>query len=465
MNATTTTTWTPTTPLGEAVYLAGFCYDPAQDIIYSRMDALQRQFGYAYGYDAAAPAMSALIDCEPIFFDYDGKHWMIELWKGQYGLETGCEIGVYTRAIGSSNIAYTLFDNTVGGPRYQDPAPSHNLFYDCASDDDLLVMQLTLYREGEALFSRGPEAHWWLTGFKWGVLSDASQLSVALSITLKDDVMLQAFLAAIDGRPYEDVTVTGTTVSFTFVTTSTPQPPISATVRAAVAAANQAIVSAYDAGNYPSNDPNQVAASFPQYIGLGLLHLGDLFGRVVSQLATDNGASVASIVSALTSVFGVAAQTVEEWLSGVAQDFGAWVSDIESYLGLPLDFSCYVEIDNTNGASDLLLQASQASQGTFVVPAPAWIPRGQVGRFVLQDPKPSIHGSEGSVEYSYCDSALAQHTATFAFECPTGLDRNSASVDQSGWTLLAKSTNANGSWHSSVPSWGHPLYVDYEHQS
>lgn len=78
--------WKPTSSLGLAVYEAGFLYDPDQGIIYSRLDAVQRDFGYAYGYDAAAVGMTALIDCEPIFFDYAGKHWMIELWKGQYGL-------------------------------------------------------------------------------------------------------------------------------------------------------------------------------------------------------------------------------------------------------------------------------------------------------------------------------------------------------------------------------------------
>jgi len=38
---------TPTSALAHAVYAAGFLYDPDQDIIYSRMDALQRNFGYA----------------------------------------------------------------------------------------------------------------------------------------------------------------------------------------------------------------------------------------------------------------------------------------------------------------------------------------------------------------------------------------------------------------------------------
>ena len=60
--------WKPNNVLAEAVHLAGFDYDPLQNIIYSRMDALQRQFGYAYGYDRSALLMSATIDCEPIFF-------------------------------------------------------------------------------------------------------------------------------------------------------------------------------------------------------------------------------------------------------------------------------------------------------------------------------------------------------------------------------------------------------------
>ena len=76
----------------------GFWYDPQQDIIFSRMDALQRKFGYAYGYDDSIFLINAVIDCEPIFFSFAGKTWMIELWKGQYGVMTGCEIGVYNRA-------------------------------------------------------------------------------------------------------------------------------------------------------------------------------------------------------------------------------------------------------------------------------------------------------------------------------------------------------------------------------
>lgn len=109
--------------------------------------------------------MSAEIACEPIFFDYKGKHWMIELWKGRYGLMTGCEIGVYNR-FPKSSPAHTLLDATVG-KRPHDPNKSHSMFFDCAGDSELLEMSYTLHRSGQKLFSRGPERHWWLTGV-WG---------------------------------------------------------------------------------------------------------------------------------------------------------------------------------------------------------------------------------------------------------------------------------------------------------
>jgi hypothetical protein len=452
------TSWTPETPLAKLVYAAGFTYEPSQDIILSRMDALQRHFGYAYGYDAAAPAMSALIDCEPIFFDYAGKHWMIELWKGQYGLESGCEIGVYTRAIGSQNPVLALLDATVG-KRYGDSTPSHNLFYECASDEDRLEMSLTLRRSGTPLFTRGPEKHWWLTGFKWGVLSEASALSVDLSITLKDEAMRDAFLAAIHNRPYPNLVVKGNTVSFTFEKTFTPQPPVDPAVVKLVTAANALVVNTYNSLGFTTNDPNKVQAPFLPTAGLGLLQLSDVYGRAVSQLAVTARIGLEAVVNALTAAFGVPSGSVQQWLSGVMAEFGVWVNAFEQYLHLPLNFSCYVEIDNRNGTSDLILQSASASQGSYVVSPPNWIARGEIGRFVLQDPKLSIHGSEGSVEYSYCDAKLTAKTVKLTYECPTGTYPNKASVNQAEWQLFAKSGSAQSPWQSSVPSGGHPLYV------
>ncbi|HEY7031494.1 MAG TPA: DUF4474 domain-containing protein [Thermomicrobiales bacterium] len=455
------TPWTPSSALAWAVYAAGFTYDPDQDIILSRMDALQRNFGYAYGYDAGALGMSMVIDCEPIFFDYANKHWMIELWKGQYGLETGCEVGVYTRPIGSTGPGYALLDATVGR-RPGDGVASHNLFYDCAADGDRLQLRATLKRDGQALFTRGPELHWWLTGFKWGVFSHPSQLSVDVAITLKDGAMLQAFMGGIAGRPYPNLKVDGTTVSFTFDRPyAVPQPPRPAPVLAAVDAWNQQIVGSYHALGFPNNDPNRVQAEFLSVAGLGLLRLPDSYGLTACQLAVQIGQSLATVVTGLAAGLKVAASTVEAWWSGVAQAFGAWVSAVENYLGLPLDFSCYVEIDNTRGASDLVLTGSSATYGSYVIRPPSWIPKGTAARLVLQDPKPSFLGSQGSAAYRYANASLAMKSVTFSYEDPTGWNPNRASSSQAEWVTFAKSSNPNNAWSTSVPSGGHPLYVGY----
>src|SRR5687768_9047714 len=98
--------WTPKSPLATAVSAAGFLYDPGQDIIYSKLDAWQQHVGFCELYDDLAPvSISSVIDAEPIYFTYGGKEWMIELWKGQYGIETGAEIGVYNAPARSSVVA------------------------------------------------------------------------------------------------------------------------------------------------------------------------------------------------------------------------------------------------------------------------------------------------------------------------------------------------------------------------
>lgn len=293
--------WNPTSLLAQAVYAAGFIYDPAQDIIYSRMDALQRQFGYAYGYDAAALGMDAILDCEPIFFDYAGKHWMIELWKGQYGLETGCEIGVYNRQIGSTSPGYALLDATVGA-RPGDSNQSHNLFFDCAKDNERLVLSSVLYKNGEVLFFRGPAKHWWLTGFKWGVYSQPQELTMDVSITSLDVAMRGALVDALEGMGYS-VQVSSGTVSFEFATPTSHQPRSDLpSVVQAVELTDQGIVDEYNALDFPSNDPNTIAdTSLARIKDAVSIYSPDFFVNSVDNLANIGAAAVRSIFSALTS--------------------------------------------------------------------------------------------------------------------------------------------------------------------
>jgi Domain of unknown function (DUF4474) len=451
--------WQPSTALGSAVWTAGFSYDPAQDIIYSRMDALQRKLGYAYAYDAAALlGISAVIDCEPIFFDYGGKHWMIELWKGQYGLETGCEVGVYTRTIESHpSPVYQLLDAALG-TRPDAGAPSHNLFYDCADDSHMLDLSLTLHRNGQPLFSRGPEKHWWLTGFKWGVLSRPEELAVDISIGFPDGGMRQAFEGALRARGYPNIQASGNTVSFRFERPFSRQPRDTPPGLAyQVMQANARVVDAYRGLGFRTNDPNKVQADFLLITGLEILRLSDVYGRVAARLGVEIAKVGDYVVNVLTGFFGVAKQLVEEWFSGALRDLSAWVLSVQSSLGLTMDYGCVVEIDNRAGRSDLLRQSVRVDEGAYGVDPPQWIPKGEVGRFVMHDAKLQPTGSGGSVTYRYCTESFQAQTVTMAYSDPFGFwARNSASVSGGPFRLQARTT---GDWSSSVPAQGHPLYV------
>lgn len=299
--------WSPTSPLAIAVNTAGFVYDPRQDIIHSVRYPWQREFGFAYGYDFGTTLIGFIVDCEPIFFDYAGKHWMIELWKGQYGLETGCEIGIYNRPIGSTSPAYALLDATVG-VRPGDPEPSHNLFYDCANDNELMVLSFTLYKNGQMLFFRGPEKHWWLTAFRWGVYSRPEELTMELSITCLDNLMCAALVDALQGMGYS-VRVASTTVSFRFAAPSSRQPrwDVPQEVIQASEAADQGMVNAYNEFGFPNNDPNTIitAAALDSIMGSVGSYSRDFLTRTVVMLAKEARLDPSTLINGLVQVFKI----------------------------------------------------------------------------------------------------------------------------------------------------------------
>ena len=196
-------------PIDKGIELAGYGYDSEQDIFYSNTNAWQRNIGYSRLYDEGSAPFGMILDCEPIYFRYGGKIWLIELWKGQYDLNTGCEVGVYTREDSIINI----------------PEIYKYMFYNCASDEDRLTMSFSLYKNGVQLFARD-DNHWWLAGFKLGEYSEPSELTMELNITLKDSVMCTAFVEALKEIGYKDeeITVNGNNVGLTFDIPHTPQP-------------------------------------------------------------------------------------------------------------------------------------------------------------------------------------------------------------------------------------------------
>lgn len=173
--------------IDQAIESAGYAYDMHQDIFFSRMDAWQKKYGYCQLYDEAAAPLSMIIDCEPIRFTYGDKKWLIEFWKGQYGMTTGCEVGVY----------YTT------GLDLEIPGVFNGTLYDCVAEEDQLYLAFTLRKGSNFLFRREGK-HWWLTGFKLGVFSEPDDLAMEVSITLKDQAMRDAFLAELRKTGYTD---------------------------------------------------------------------------------------------------------------------------------------------------------------------------------------------------------------------------------------------------------------------
>ncbi len=164
----------------------GFAYEPNQDIFYSLMYPWQRKLGYCRLYDEASAALSMIIDCEPITFEYRGKKWMIEFWKGQYGMNTGAEVGIYNTTSTSLNI----------------PGIFNGTFYYCVKDEECIDMSFIFRKNGNLLFTRSGH-HWWLTGFKLGEYSKPSELSMDIELILYDKKMASIFGNALKEAGYQ----------------------------------------------------------------------------------------------------------------------------------------------------------------------------------------------------------------------------------------------------------------------
>lgn len=186
----------------------GFCYDEKNDAVCSTMYPWQRKMGYCRTYDKSAFAMDMVLDCEPIYFDYHSRRYLLELWKGQYGCTTGAEMGLY-----------------VNRTAHKDRNPE-SLFYECVTDEERLRMKFVLYRNGKKMLER-EGLHWWLTGFCVGVNAAPEELCMQVSITFPNAGMCRAFWNALRLAGYEERNIgveNCRTVSFCFDKPHQPNP-------------------------------------------------------------------------------------------------------------------------------------------------------------------------------------------------------------------------------------------------
>lgn len=172
--------------IGQKAYIYNDDKDP---------ECFQKNFGYNPLYDWGAQFIDFSIETTRLDFNYDNKQYRIQLWKGQYisgSIGTvGGEIGVYTR-----------------------PRGSIGEHYNCATEDDWLKMEMTVYWDefdnGEYLpqFTRNYNDFWWATGFVDGQLKDrkdSNTLRVLGRITFESEEQAIAFDEAMSKKGFTKV--------------------------------------------------------------------------------------------------------------------------------------------------------------------------------------------------------------------------------------------------------------------
>lgn len=155
-------------------------YSYIDDYYYTNdKEAWQYNFGFGKIYDFVSPYILLEYDYIRVFFTYENKDWMLQMWKGQYGLIFyGGEIGIYNRP-------------------HSDDGINEWTFFNCPAEEDWLNMEMTLWHEElngnwTREFTREYTKYWWCTGFKNGHLRQeepADELRLTGRITLKDAEM------------------------------------------------------------------------------------------------------------------------------------------------------------------------------------------------------------------------------------------------------------------------------------
>ncbi len=183
--------------INEAAKPFGYRYDVIRDVLTSRTDAWQKDCGYSVLYDKAAPFFNMIFDCFRVYFNYDQKTWLIEFWKGQYGINTGCETGIYHT------------DGIISPDSYK------TAWFKAADKNDYVDISSCLYDKG-CKVTHMRKHHWWLTIFIPGRFSKPAGLSMKVTLRFKDFEMRAAFTDALS-RACCEASFSGVYVNFTDV--------------------------------------------------------------------------------------------------------------------------------------------------------------------------------------------------------------------------------------------------------
>ena len=163
------------------IFDLGFAYNAHSKVFYATNGCWQRKFGFTPVYDLLAK-LAFDYTTERIFFDYGGKAWMVQIWKGNYAFDifVGGEVGLYNR-----------------------PEGSLGMFYNCAALDEMVPMSMRIYSAEKEYFNREEYLTWWATGFIMSdPVDDPETLSMDFTIDFQNKEMCDAFEKAIADKDF-----------------------------------------------------------------------------------------------------------------------------------------------------------------------------------------------------------------------------------------------------------------------
>ncbi|MBR5497993.1 MAG: DUF4474 domain-containing protein [Clostridia bacterium] len=166
----------------------GFNMNLSEMLVYATVNCWMRNYGFCFLYDVVARTMPVFFNYKTrrFKFEYNGLEYMIQIWKGNYTISNGGEVGVYCR------------DKSEFGS-----------YYDSASDDRMLDMSMQILHGDEILVDKPLQKHWWINGFHLGTrMYLPESLTMKFSVVMTDEEMLNAFCEAIDNHFMQDVTYT-----------------------------------------------------------------------------------------------------------------------------------------------------------------------------------------------------------------------------------------------------------------
>ena len=170
---------------GKGIVGIGYNYDADQQMIYGAPHGWHGAMGFNIFYDMATPLIGFNLDTLRFRFEYDGKDWMVQLWKGIYAVANGGEIGIYEKPTGRP------------------------IFYD-ASEDTMLDMTMKVY-QGDRLYIDYADRTWWGSAMSYASpvkeLYPPEKLRMTGTVAFEDQGMADAFFASFQEN--KDQTITG----------------------------------------------------------------------------------------------------------------------------------------------------------------------------------------------------------------------------------------------------------------